>query len=250
MKRKMNETKNIEIIKLVSPIKNIDEARKYVEKLQKIKDKKGDRRLFNLNNIYLEKNRKILYKNYYSLYQKILSYLENVGYEVKKVTIRLTSRLAINLGSESVYEVNIALLRNYLIPYIPASAIKGSVVNYLKIANKDYNLADYISNNVLFFDGLPFIESGNENIILVDSISVHYPKYYRSEGKEEPKEGGNKVIIKFPTIKEGTKFEFFIASKNKEDIDKVLEIIKNIGKEYGIGAKTNVGYGRFEVIKE
>ncbi|MDI3475092.1 MAG: CRISPR-associated protein Cmr6 [Thermococcaceae archaeon] len=41
-----------------------------------------------------------------------------------------TSRLVVGLGDESVYEVSIRLMRNYGIPYIPGTALKGVTKAY------------------------------------------------------------------------------------------------------------------------
>jgi CRISPR-associated protein Cmr6 len=79
-------------------------------------------------------------------------------------------------------------------------------------------------------------------------MNPHYPKYY-SEG-QLPADWQNPVPIKFLTI-EDTKFAFYLASKIKDDPDKKLlneakELLFEAIKNYGVGAKTSLGYGIFK----
>ncbi|AEH24490.1 type III-B CRISPR module RAMP protein Cmr6 [Pyrococcus yayanosii] len=64
----------------------------------------------------------------YSHYLAI--YLEMLGGINTKAVLRLKSRLVVGLGDESVYETSIRLLRNYGVPYIPGSALKGIAKHY------------------------------------------------------------------------------------------------------------------------
>lgn len=53
-------------------------------------------------------------------------YLRMLDRKAQKVGIlRTKSRLVVGLGDESIYETSIRLLRNYGMPYIPGSALKG-----------------------------------------------------------------------------------------------------------------------------
>jgi len=60
-------------------------------------------------------------------YSRYLSeYLHMLNKKAKIVRVlRTKSRLIVGLGDESVYETSIRLLRNYGMPYIPGSALKG-----------------------------------------------------------------------------------------------------------------------------
>jgi len=51
--------------------------------------------------------------------------LSNINYEVKEEKLELNWQLTIKLGAASVYEASLLFHRNYLVPYIPASAVKG-----------------------------------------------------------------------------------------------------------------------------
>ncbi|GAB6134921.1 type III-B CRISPR module RAMP protein Cmr6 [Thermococcus prieurii] len=53
------------------------------------------------------------------------TYLRVVAKAGKTFVLETKSRLVVGLGDESVYETSIRLLRNYGVPYIPGSALKG-----------------------------------------------------------------------------------------------------------------------------
>lgn len=80
------------------------------------------------------------YQKYYKLRGKMWD-------EINAQTFKLStkSRLIIGLGNESVYETSIRLHRNYGIPYIPGSALKGVAKHYAIL-----NLADRLKDQ---FDG-------------------------------------------------------------------------------------------------
>jgi len=67
--------------------------------------------------------------------------VQNKLWEFKGAEIfpeKTKSRLIVGLGDESVYETSIRLHRNYGVPYIPGSALKGITkhIVILKIAEK------------------------------------------------------------------------------------------------------------------
>ncbi len=56
---------------------------------------------------------------------------DKLNYDKKEIPLKLSWRLTIGLGGESVYETSITLHHIYGIPYIPASAVKGVVRSYI-----------------------------------------------------------------------------------------------------------------------
>jgi CRISPR-associated protein Cmr6 len=96
---------------------------------------------------------------------------------------------------------------------------------------------------VIFFDAYPV----GEMKLKIDIMNPHYPKYY-SEG-HPPTDWQSPVPIEFLTV-ENTKFAFYLASKIKDDrekklLDRARELLLEALKNYGIGAKTSLGYGHF-----
>lgn len=97
---------------------------------------------------------------------------------------------------------------------------------------------------VIFFDAYPV---GNINL-KIDIMNPHYSGYYNES--KPPADWQKPNPIKFLTV-EKTKFQFFLASKDtNRDIDLLCHTIKALKqalKEQGVGAKTSLGYGLFDV---
>ena len=103
---------------------------------------------------------------------------------------------------------------------------------------------------VIFFDAFPISVPKIE----VDIMNVHYPDYYNnSKGEIAPTDTQNPRPITFLTVAK-TDFQFIIGSKDKNLADFVIngktisDWLKETLSVNGIGAKTAVGYGRFNVV--
>lgn len=94
---------------------------------------------------------------------------------------------------------------------------------------------------VIFFDAYPV----NEIKLKIDVVTPHYPKYYSGSEPKPPADWQSPNPIKFLTV-EKTKFSFHFASREKELLEKAIEWLSEALKNYGIGAKTSLGYGIFE----
>jgi CRISPR-associated protein Cmr6 len=212
--------------------------------------------------------------------KQIITQLEKEGYKVKNSCLSLSWRLVIGLGASHPQETSMTLHHIYGIPYIPGSAIKGVTRHWAVLKFADNNKKD----NEKFEDAIKRIagalESGNDLNIEVDKITFkdlieifgtqkqqgkviffdaypvgeiklkvdimnpHYPKYY-SEG-QPPADWQSPVPIKFLTV-ENTKFQFYLVSKNEDLLKKSSDLLKEALKHHGIGAKTALGYGIFDV---
>jgi CRISPR-associated protein Cmr6 len=109
------------------------------------------------------------------------------------------------------------------------------------------------AGKVIFLDAFP--ENGVS--IKLDIMNPHYPKYY--SGDEAPTDWQNPNPIKFLTV-ENTSFNFALAL-NKKETDKnrnkinsnhaLLDVaekwLRKALEEQGVGAKTSVGYGYFNI---
>lgn len=200
--------------------------------------------------------------------------------QLKTQTFKPDWRLAIGLGSGSVFETSISLHYVYGFPYIPASAIKGITHHYaLSEAKTDkdleaiktlfgtaYNTSyefkeknlvnpEILSDkneqgSIIFFDAYP-IESP-QGKIKADIMNNHYDKWY-NEGKP-PADYYNPNPIIFLTV-ECLTFQFMVGLRKgvknqekfwnteKDMLTVVSDLLKDALMERGIGAKTAVGYG-------
>jgi len=212
--------------------------------------------------------------------KQIITQLQKEGYKVRIPYLSLSWRLVIGLGASHPQETSMTLHHIYGIPYIPGSAIKGVTRHWavLKFADTDRKGNEKLEDTIKRISGA--LESGNDLNIEVDKISFkdlieifgtqkqqgkviffdaypvgeiklkvdimnpHYPKYY-SEG-QPPADWQCPVPIKFLTV-ENTKFQFYLVSKNEDLLEKSLDLFKKALNYHGIGAKTALGYGIFDV---
>lgn len=225
--------------------------------------------------MYLDQYREKFEKN---LQQKAKS-IQFIGFKAKTA-----SRLLIGFGNPSVIETNLELEHIYGFPYIPGSALKGILSNYLineyftnqkgeaseEKALKDQGFCDIFGcpkesfyeeerrGKVLFLDSLP-----NENPKLEkDIMTPHFGKYYNSEGQKPPADYYTPNVIDFLGISKNIEFHFYLGIKKSElkwkiskdsDLEtnelSILDFVKKKLMEalefQGLGAKTAVGYGYF-----
>jgi CRISPR-associated protein Cmr6 len=219
-----------------------------------------------------------------SLHERIEHWIKNTGNNLEKFEAKTSWRLIIGLGASHPQETSMTLHHIYGIPYIPGSAIKGVTRHWavLKFADNnrkdnekfedvikriagalesgnDLNIeVDKITfkdlidifgtqekqGKVIFFDAYPVGEIN----LKIDVMNPHYSEYY-SKG-QPPTDWQNPVPIKFLAVEKDTRFRFYLASNMKDDPDKNLvtkakQLLSEALKNYGIGAKTSLGYGIF-----
>jgi CRISPR type III-B/RAMP module RAMP protein Cmr6 len=167
------------------------------------------------------------------------------------------------------------------IPYLPATGIKG-LVRLAHILNliADQEKADFlIQGNELddahpdslipeiFGGGLQrgeetkifrgkviFLDAYPENIpdLHVDIMNPHYVKYYEDDDALiPPADYLNPRPVQFLTVRQGTVFIFRAVVTGSDTLQvPILQAFEKALTDQGIGAKTAVGYGRFEKLHE
>jgi CRISPR-associated protein Cmr6 len=97
---------------------------------------------------------------------------------------------------------------------------------------------------IIFFDAYPI----EEIKLKIDIMNPHYPDYYTKD--KPPTDWQNPIPIKFLTV-ENTKFRFYLAAKDKDQnlLNHARKILNDALLNYGVGAKTSLGYGLFEESK-
>lgn len=208
--------------------------------------------------------------------------LEKADFSVKSFEAVCPWRLVVGLGASHPQETSMTLHHIYGFPYIPGSAVKGVTRHWvvLKFAeallkkNQSFEKAvrevseklesgeeldlkvgelhfkDLVQifgtqkqvGKVIFMDAYP-VERIN---LKMDIMNVHYSGYY--SGDEPPADWQNPIPIKFLTV-ERTKFEFVILSKDEDQglLNKTEKLLREALSEHGIGAKTSLGYGLFDI---
>lgn len=188
---------------------------------------------------------------------------------------KLIDKMAIGFGGQSVFEGDITLHHIYGIPYIPGQAIKGNLRNYIIRKCSSEKEVEILNDNsfmsifgkelqgktsgyqgkVIFLDSYPI--DGFE--IKKDVMSTHYNEYY--QGNSLPLDTEKIIVNNFMVVKNAS-FNFNIGisndilnrectlDKNKNIVEFILENIIDVLRYNGLGAKTSVGYGFFDLNKE
>lgn len=181
-------------------------------------------------------------------------------YDFRVIEATTDWRLIIGLGSAHVQETSMMFHHIYGIPYIPGSAVKGVLRDWVKDQkNKDKDKRKFEDEQAIFGSENNNEEKNRGNVIFMDAFPVsdvsfateimnpHYSEYYNSEAY--PADWHHPVPINFLTV-EKTKFRFIFLSKNSDYLKKTAKWLKDIFENKGIGAKTAVGYGYFKDKKD
>jgi len=207
------------------------------------------------------------------------------GYEIVVFQAELKSPLITGIGQSHPNEAGMVFDHTIGIPYIPASSIKGVVrfahtlglINsnnsaefiksdkkgeYIDEMNKKTMIPDLFGGDlekkkngkkeieklrgkIIFLDAY----SGNVPDLHVDIMNPHYGDYFSDEkGETPPADYLDPTPIKFLTVKPGTTFIFrALFPKNSDLKDHVIKAYERALSVEGVGAKTAVGYGRFDI---
>lgn len=185
--------------------------------------------------------------------------------DVLEIRVDFSDKLMISIGGTSPYSnlTTTVLHPLYGHPYIPSSALKGAIRNcwiheefdgdekkalqnslFIRCFGKNDDTEEILNQQgeLVFFDG---ILAEDKYQLIKDVITPHYPNYYTNEGDNEPTDDQSPVILKVITLKEPP-FKINIAktgSFSSEEVEQIKRVITKTFEDYGIGAKTAVGYG-------
>ena len=184
--------------------------------------------------------------------------------------IRSNSKILIGTGNASVHEFGVNLNKPWGVPYISGATLKGLVSSYLFKnggdqwwkSNKGSTKSDFqvelfggtrkdksdvnsYCGSIIFNDAWIYPVK-NQKWFVNDIINVHYQEYY--SGKRLPDGTENPIPVKIAALRPNLKFFVTIQGEEKERTF-IKSILAKALVENGIGGKTSVGYGRFEVLK-
>ena len=172
--------------------------------------------------------------------------------------LKTASRFATGLGREHPIENGFAWHPVLGTPCVPGSSVKGLVrawaVTWLETEGgaisrifgpRDLRAGVANIGSVIFFDALP----AKPVQLSADVMTPHYGPYY--ERGEVPGDWHSPVPIPFLTVAPGQSFVFTLAPRTPSDSDRAdcstaTDWLATALLELGAGAKTAVGYGRFE----
>lgn len=198
-------------------------------------------------------------------------------YETVIFKAKLKTPLITGIGESHPHEVSMVFDHNLGIPYIPASGIKG-IVRFTHTLSLllDEN-GNFTNKYVEEENGKEFIRDDNKETLIpqlfgtqkkrgavifldaypekvpdlhVDIMNPHYGDYYGDDtNRTPPADYLNPVPIKFLTVAKDTFFIFraLVDKEQPELIGKVKAAFRKVLTEEGVGAKTAVGYGLFDI---
>ncbi|SHF43643.1 CRISPR-associated protein Cmr6 [Seinonella peptonophila] len=178
-----------------------------------------------------------------------------------EITIRTKERMVIGMGLPHPVENGFAWHHTLGVPYIPGSSIKGMLRATLRRWSATHEGLDKIFGSreeqeakqvgsILFYDAIPSKPIKLE----VDIMTPHYTTYYGNPSIP-PQDQSEPIPIPFLTIAKNQDFQlFFMSRTNAPQMQADLKVLKQwirfAGDVEGIGAKTNIGYGQFQVVDD
>lgn len=187
--------------------------------------------------------------------EQMMDSMKKQGYKTITIEAKLDSPMLVGIGNPSIDEIGFYWNRNYSVPTVPGSSIKGAFRNYWKSEKLDGSIEKIIfgsddNNNssrgeVVFMEAIPV----DKFDLMQEFQTPHFGDYYSSN--KVPNDVHNPVPLNFISVKEGSTYRFDFLTKNPdENIAKEIEKHFKIILEYiGIGSKTSMGYGRFRNIE-
>lgn len=174
-------------------------------------------------------------------------------------TVEMDGRAVMGLGGESPLETGLTLHHTYGTPILPGSALKGLAAHYCNsvwgAADKRFRGPDgeYFTalfgtvddgGHIVFHDAWVRPES-LVGSLEVDVMTVHHPGYYQRA--DAPTDFDDPTPIPFLAIK--GKFQVFVqcdvpTEEGRRWARLALTLLRQALEDWGIGGKTNAGYGR------
>jgi len=174
--------------------------------------------------------------------------------------VKNTSRFVTGMGRQHPLENGFTFHHTLGVPYLPGSSLKGALRAWLRETDgqwdnkhweeseqtKDWFGTQNAGGRFIFLDMLP---SAPPNLC-VDVMTPHYGPYYQN--CEKPGDWHSPVPIQFITVEEDCFWQIGILPVpgqrplHGDEITQVMKNLLNALEWVGAGAKTAVGYGRFQ----
>ncbi|MBA4417609.1 MAG: type III-B CRISPR module RAMP protein Cmr6 [Syntrophus sp. (in: bacteria)] len=182
----------------------------------------------------------------------ILCQLQQNSLSVAIVTCKVSDALVCGIGDEHPLENSLRLDHCTGLPYIPSSSIKG-VANFAAESDestdeitreKVFGTQDQIGK-VQFWDGFPV----EVPALKIDIMNNHFPDYYSGKSSA-PSDDMNPNPVPFIVVDSDSEFYFPIVAPDQGMLQQATQFLEKALEEWGVGAKTSVGYGMFYDFEE
>lgn len=167
----------------------------------------------------------------------------------------LENRLLIGLTGNGALETGCSLSRNYGMPYIPGSSIKGVVRAWAKqylpdstaaieqlFGTYDTDQPNRVAGTVTFHDAWWIPEDGVKPFVL-DVVTTHHQAYYNG-GQAEPSDKDSPIPNHLLAVQGSF---LFVIEGEPAAIELCQTLLEKALADNGIGAKTAAGYGYMKV---
>ena len=190
-------------------------------------------------------------------------WVQAIGRTSRSFILPTLQRLAVGLANGVVENAGLTLHRRFGYPLIPGSAVKGLAADGAVDLQADAKLrrvilgaedgeADGASGQA---GAVSFLAAVAEQAKLeLDILTPHYSRYYGGSDNPEALDDELPVPNVFPVVAAGAKFRFdllLIPGRSlggfqvKDVLDAAQKWLTHALEEFGVGAKTRAGYGRF-----
>lgn len=171
-----------------------------------------------------------------------------------QTVMTLENRLLIGLTGNAALETGCSLSRNYGMPYIPGSSVKGVVRAWAEkhlndyadeltelFGTRDSDDVNRISGLVTFHDAW-WIPHGSDKPFVLDVVTTHHQAYYNGQ-QDKPSDKDNP----FPHHQLAVQGSFlFVLEGDPKPVELCQTMLSHVLQSQGIGAKTAAGYGYFK----
>lgn len=189
-------------------------------------------------------------------------FMKGKGYDAIIFHAKLTSRFITGIGQSHPNEIGMCFDHTLGIPYISASSLKGAVrfanaatlFNSVFAGKNSFNdEEDALTRSMfggiaskgeaVFLDAYPLYVPK----MVTEIINPHYGNYFDPNDKKDyPDDHHNPVPVKFLAVESGIEFVFRCVFEKNEEIRKRAEQVFLEAFKNGLGAKTSIGFGRFD----
>jgi CRISPR-associated protein Cmr6 len=194
-------------------------------------------------------------------------------------TASATSRVLVGHGDKGLSEPGVTTSHAWGTPVIPGSALKGMLAHYIHATfgqDPRWRAPRWDGNRlveppgehyraifgaaamqgddgqneqgcVIFHDAWLDAKPG-DTPWAIDVLTVHQKSYYDKKGEQGgPNDYNDPNPVSFLTVKPGTRFVFALSCTAPDWLKLAKELLCDALREWGVGAKTSLGYGRFKV---
>lgn len=208
-------------------------------------------------------------KSLRKLYERAIQRWESsLPSDARKVKFKTgLRRIIIGLGGENVTETGLTLHHTYGVPYLPGTALKGVAARYArqvwgasdpswhpdtvpKTEPNHFRTMFGVTDEgglVEFLDGW-ITHTSLKNCLVDEVMTPHHTDYYMADDAKlrEPTDFDNPNPVPFLAVRGA--FQVAICKRDRrisdEWLDAAQELLVRALAEFGVGGKTNAGYGR------